>query len=105
MTVTLSLRQLLIAMVLAVVLSSAVGFVIASLANPQQAGAAAATASSDREIVRELRRINSSLGANYKRLSLIGYTSDGFADVYRAIAESCRAIAGENRFECPSFVR
>jgi hypothetical protein len=103
MSVTLSVRHLLVAMVLAIVLSSTVGYAISTLASPEPAGAQSARASSDAQIVRELRRINNAIGANFKKTSLTGYTFEGFNDLYRAIAESCRAIAGDNRFECPSF--
>jgi hypothetical protein len=98
------MRQQMHTLVLAIVLSTAVGFGIATLTRPAdaEAGSTATAAASDARIVRELRKVNNSIGANYKKYSLIGITDDGFNDVYRAIVQACNA--DPDTTSCPSFV-
>jgi hypothetical protein len=65
-----------------------------------------AHSASDAGIVKQLKSIDRKLGANYQRYSLIGYTYDGFNDLYRATVETCnalnRSISGSSS-GCPSF--
>jgi hypothetical protein len=55
-----------------------------------------------------LKDINTKLGFNFKKSSLVGLTFDGFSDLHSDIVESCnalnRAISG-SAFGCPSFAR
>ena len=65
-----------------------------------------AESSSDAAIVKRLKSIDRKLGANYQKTSLIGYTSEGFNDLYRATVESCIALnvnLGGSSMECPSL--
>lgn len=65
-----------------------------------------AQSSSDAQIVRQLKDINTKLGYNFKKTSLVGYTFEGFNDLYRAMVETCnalnRSISGSS-IGCPSF--
>lgn len=103
-------RQHIYGLVVAVVVSTTVGFAMATISRPDAASAGAYTASSNAQIVSQLRKLNRSvghidrdLGAIYKRSSLTGVTYKGFNDVYEAIVKTCNAL-NPDIGGCPSFV-
>lgn len=100
----------------AVIVSRAVGFVVATLNQPDTATAGAYAASSDAKIVSQLKTLNRGVAslnrairASYKRSSLIGETANGLFkvhadldDVDSSLARMCRAISDKS-YECPSL--
>jgi hypothetical protein len=97
-----------------VVLALGLAVGLGAVAVAQTQNAPQARASADADIVRQLKTtnsqlkdINTKLGYNFKKSSLVGLTFEGFNDLYRATVESCnainRSISGSS-FDCPSFV-
>jgi hypothetical protein len=94
-------KSLVLIVVLTAVVSSLVAYTITTLANPMNASAdaQAKAAASTTDVVRQLKDLNTKIGANYKRTSLTGITADGFDEVRAAVESMCRAVA-ERSYSC-----
>ena len=74
------------------VFSSGATVLVGQVAQPTSA---AATAATDRQIVSELKKLNASIGANYKPSSVIGLLFDTKSDTDAALTRICRNTAPE----------
>jgi hypothetical protein len=91
-----------------VVLALGMAMGLGAVAVAQSQTASPAQSKVDRQIVRQLKDINTKLGFNFKKNSLVGLTFDGFSDLHRDIVQSCIALnrsLGGTSFDCPSFIR
>jgi hypothetical protein len=99
MSIVLTKQQLILLVLATVLLSTAIGFVLASVTQPQSADAA----SSNRAVVSQLKKLNSNIGTS-KYTGLRAGVESVTNQLHSDLADTCRALGGGSS-PCPDFSR